>query len=727
MGTHIPTSAPLDESAEYWAGLVDDVLIDLYSKVAGVEIDADDGDGPRSNYDTEAKGFVWYDSTIQTWYQKKTATSGDWSEGVLFNSPIETNSTFESVAAAEALSIDPGLDALWVAGRFSPGDGGAAYYRRVPSEPSHAGKFQDALSAWWEVVPINGLVPAYAYLTSAASSSTSPIAIQSAIDHAAADGISWVRLWNSGIFVDNAIQMKDGVGLVGTIGTTEITVATGADTQALSRDTSESTTDYIRLRGIIFNGNGVNQPSGTPRSVVTLDGVTHLHIEDCEFKNGRGYGLGFQAYPGGGLTGEQSDIRIERTVIKDNGIGDGASTLFDGCDFKSGFRVTLIDCQITGNSADGLDVRGDDVVLINCQINDNGGDGVEMKGNHSGALPGKFTAIGCSATGNTGNGFRISDNGGSDIIEAALYGCRGEGNTLSGLQIDGIVSNSEVIVDGFRAIGNTQMGIDINAQDIDSVRLSKCIIRDNASVGLDVNADNVRVSDCDIRGNTGLGIQVATGHTLHISNTANSDGTGGAGTVIDVGLDKPASSTDNAFLRWDGTDAGTVQDSSTTEDDSGNVDVNGTLDSSGETRLGSGGSTNSTYFGNASTAAEIRVLPESGGISYIQAGEDGSDVNVDFRFVRLFTANSNLQYFRVFAGDALFSGNMGVGAGITAPATALDVDGPIRCKSYTVATVPSASGLAGALIFVTDETGGAVTAFSDGTNWLRCNDRAIIS
>jgi hypothetical protein len=48
--------------------------------------------------------------------------------------------------------------------------------------------------------------------------------------------------------------------------------------------------------------------------------------------------------------------------------------------------------------------------------------------------------------------------------------------------------------------------------------------------------------------------------------------------------------------------------------------------------------------------------------------------------------------------------------------------------SYTVSTVPDAaeSG-AGAMIYVTDETGGAVPAFSDGSDWRRVTDRAVIS
>jgi hypothetical protein len=42
--------------------------------------------------------------------------------------------------------------------------------------------------------------------------------------------------------------------------------------------------------------------------------------------------------------------------------------------------------------------------------------------------------------------------------------------------------------------------------------------------------------------------------------------------------------------------------------------------------------------------------------------------------------------------------------------------------------VPSASAAgAGAMIHVSNESGGAVPAFSDGANWLRVTDRAVIS
>ena len=47
------------------------------------------------------------------------------------------------------------------------------------------------------------------------------------------------------------------------------------------------------------------------------------------------------------------------------------------------------------------------------------------------------------------------------------------------------------------------------------------------------------------------------------------------------------------------------------------------------------------------------------------------------------------------------------------------------CPSFTVATLPSHK--TGGMIFVSDETGGATLAFSDGANWRRFRDSLIVS
>ena len=50
----------------------------------------------------------------------------------------------------------------------------------------------------------------------------------------------------------------------------------------------------------------------------------------------------------------------------------------------------------------------------------------------------------------------------------------------------------------------------------------------------------------------------------------------------------------------------------------------------------------------------------------------------------------------------------------------------VRLESYTVAGLPPPAEGVG-VAFVTDEVGGPTLAFSDGTNWRRTTDRAVVS
>jgi hypothetical protein len=65
-------------------------------------------------------------------------------------------------------------------------------------------------------------------------------------------------------------------------------------------------------------------------------------------------------------------------------------------------------------------------------------------------------------------------------------------------------------------------------------------------------------------------------------------------------------------------------------------------------------------------------------------------------------------------------------ADLAASFTTLAVGGPVRVGSSTVSGMPSANP-AGQVLYVSNESGGAVIAFSDGTNWRRVTDRAVVS
>jgi Protein of unknown function (DUF2793) len=51
---------------------------------------------------------------------------------------------------------------------------------------------------------------------------------------------------------------------------------------------------------------------------------------------------------------------------------------------------------------------------------------------------------------------------------------------------------------------------------------------------------------------------------------------------------------------------------------------------------------------------------------------------------------------------------------------------PVRLPVVTVATLPGAA-VAGALVYVSDASGGAVVAFADGTNWRQVTDRVVVT
>ena len=58
-------------------------------------------------------------------------------------------------------------------------------------------------------------------------------------------------------------------------------------------------------------------------------------------------------------------------------------------------------------------------------------------------------------------------------------------------------------------------------------------------------------------------------------------------------------------------------------------------------------------------------------------------------------------------------------------------EGALTVRGFSVAGLPDPTDFGGttfsSLIYVSDESGGATIAFSDGTNWRRVTDNAIVS
>lgn len=82
------------------------------------------------------------------------ATSGAVIAAVTGQVNVSAQTTiFETRSAVALVNVDAAVNAIVLAGHTTVGDGGSAVFKRVGSEPSHAGKVASGDGAWWEYVP----------------------------------------------------------------------------------------------------------------------------------------------------------------------------------------------------------------------------------------------------------------------------------------------------------------------------------------------------------------------------------------------------------------------------------------------------------------------------------------------------------------------------------------------------------------------------------------------
>lgn len=127
----------------------------------------------------------------------------------------------------------------------------------------------------------------------------------------------------------------------------------------------------------------------------------------------------------------------------------------------------------------------------------------------------------------------------------------------------------------------------------------------------------------------------------------------------------------------------------------------------------------------------------SGGSTYGAKDATGADisiasVNIEEKLDIINTVSGRYYtHDTTFTEDVTVDGNLGVGGVNAGPAGTLTTTGDITSGGVFGAQVVTVAGLpaviAGGVIYVSDETGGATLAFSDGTNWRRVSDRAIVA
>ena len=175
------------------------------------------------------------------------------------------------------------------------------------------------------------------------------------------------------------------------------------------------------------------------------------------------------------------------------------------------------------------------------------------------------------------------------------------------------------------------------------------------------------------------------------------------------------------------------------------ITVTGTIDVNGEYSLPSAdGSANQVLQTDGSGAisfADVSVTPAGSNtqIQYNDGGSQGADASLTFDKATD-TFQTGIVKGVLFEpitdyGAITDSANMTIDYGsVTADGTTPgigdfqfidDVFGPVG-EYYTVSSLPSANQ-PGQMIYVSDETGGATMAFSDGSDWRRITDRAVVS
>lgn len=343
------------------------------------------------------------------------------------------------------------------------------------------------------------------------------------------------------------------------------------------------------------------------------------------------------------------------------------------------------------------------------------------------------TAVDCSSY-----GFLVHESNSGTPGRGRLTGCHAEANSHGYYILDA----TDLILSHCYAYNNTSRGCFVSGSVLVSV--NNCHFKDNTSDGLFINnsagntADENLISSNIAEGNGGYGINIDTGVTgtrlngnLLTNNTSGTLNDSGTNTVIENGAAMPVAdfTTDNAIVTADGTGRD-VQDTGVTIDDSDNLTTTGIVRADGG--IASGGALPDNYFAdfqetadelmtfriqNTTTAsgkgARLIMKASSGQYSLIQYNASSYHLST---VPLLFQCNGTGNYIQFFAGSTEV---------VRMRETYLDIKLPAQFPTYTVATLPTAT--AAQMIYVSDETGGAVMAFADGTNWRRVTDRAVVS
>lgn len=334
-------------------------------------------------------------------------------------------------ASVATTTIPAAINAIRTSGYAAAGDGGDALYKRVVSEPSHAGKAQSADGAWWEIVTAGkvsilalGAVPGAGDIASA---------LQAAHDALPSDGgVIDVPGSSSYYAISSAVDFTKPIVLIGgSIYASEILTTT----DGLVVITAHS---YIAVHGLNFTALG--DAIGTCKWILhAADSANHNHsyLQNNYFS---GAGCAYHAQSTNCIfiqnnifsSGGALNVLLENQVNSDIGDSFICGNTFSGVAATENIKiVSTSGCIISGNKfliAAGhvlIDHATHDVgdfVVANNSIEGHIQYGVKISG----------TTGTCTKTVITGN--QIS----SDAVAHIDLGASSENAVITGNHINGV-------------------------------------------------------------------------------------------------------------------------------------------------------------------------------------------------------------------------------------------------------------------------------------------------
>jgi hypothetical protein len=402
----------------------------------------------------------------------------------------------DSKSALEAVTVPVGIPLLFLRGYAQAGDGGAACYKRVASEPGHAGKIQSADGAWWELAEPRPTPQMFGALADGSNDDLE--AINRCGQFVNVKGLGLLYLPNGTYRVDTSAT---GSGVAVDTGFRGIIIYDGMTLRGQSREaTTIKSIDGVgrhliipvtgavsyQIESLTLDGNKATHASGT-HGIRLHSENKDVRIHNVLSKNNNGYGIGVAYDEVTPLT--NLNLHVSDCIVEDNGQ--------DGFDCKISERAFLERIVSRNNTNAGIDVRGHYVVTSDCLAHGNGTWGIASgrpTSDQSGIA--HHQSVNCIAHNNGDVGFRFRDQADStaEIIEYRVANALAYDNTNAGMAV--ICGHGTVVITGGASYENGTDGIAIvdvagGYPDPENlhVEVIGTVIRDNARHGINGGTD----------------------------------------------------------------------------------------------------------------------------------------------------------------------------------------------------------------------------------------------